>query len=84
MPVISMWTLLEKKKKKGPIKSHGCNIYSLMHLAGLALGVRVFQEGVCFRVESTEGQGERERKRERGIEREGEREREMLHLCTVT
>lgn len=36
----------------------------------------MFQEGVCFRVESTERQGERERKRERGIERRRERERD--------
>ena len=42
----------------------------------------VFEEGVCCRVERTEGQGERERERER--ERQREREREMLHLCTVT
>lgn len=75
-----MWTLLEKKKKKGPIKSHGCNIYSLMHLAGLALGVRVCFRRVCALEWRVQRDKVRERERER--EAEGEKERERERCCT--
>ena len=51
---------------------------------GEAVGVCVFEEGVCCTVESTEGETQRERDTERERHRERDREREMLHLCMIT